>query len=63
VERRGGGGGVTTSSSRRGEMSSQSVPFQFWPCGGGLSSGVDSTIKRAEWSEPRGGSEGFQEER
>jgi len=44
-------------------MWSQSVYFQFRPLGGGVKSGVDSTIERAVWSEPAGRSEGFQEEK
>ena len=56
-------GAASSISARRGEMWSQSLYFQFRPLGGDFKSGVESRIERAMWSDPVGGSEGFQEEK
>jgi len=57
------GGAARVILARRGEMLSQSVYLDLRPLGGGFRSGVESIIERAVWSEPVGGSEGFQEEK
>ena len=57
------GGRESEKTCRRGVILCQSVLFQSKPIGTALRRGAEKVRVKAIWSEPVGGSEGFQEEK